>query len=93
MESRDPGAEFKKALGGNYPVEEFTIIMLTYKRERVLRSALARLKRIPYLNKVIVIWNSPGDPSSNMSWPNVGVPVKVSNSIIVNGQFPFQTYF
>ena len=93
MESRDPGAEFKKELGGNYPVEEFTIIMLTYKRERVLQSALARLKRIPYLNKVIVIWNSPGDPSSNMSWPNVGVPVKVSNSIIVNGQFPFQTDF
>ena len=31
------GKEFSESLGGNFPREQFTIVMLTYEREQVLR--------------------------------------------------------
>ena len=71
------GMEFQKALGGDYPFEQFTIVMLTYERELVLIEALGRLAGLQYLNKVVVIWNSPGNPSQDLKWPNIGVPIKV----------------
>lgn len=51
--------------------------MLTYKREQVLINALQRLKGLPFLNRVIVVWNNPTPPSSLIKWPEIGVPVKV----------------
>lgn len=30
------GKEFCESLGGNYPREQFTIVMLTYQREQVM---------------------------------------------------------
>ena len=71
------GVEFQKALGGDYLFEQFTVVMLTYKREMVLLEALSRLAGLQYLNKVIVVWNSPGDSPSDLNWPDIGVPVKV----------------
>lgn len=71
------GVEFQKALGGNYPVEQFTIVMLTYERELVLMEALERLAGLQYLNKVVVVWNSPQDPSPDLKWPAIGVPIDV----------------
>lgn len=47
------GREFSEALGGDRPREQFTIVILTYEREVVLAAALARLRGLPYLNKVI----------------------------------------
>ena len=52
--------------------------MLTYEREQVLVMAITRLKGLPYLNKVVVVWNNPVPPSHNMVWPDIGVPVIVS---------------
>lgn len=46
------GREFSEALGGDRPREQFTIVILTYERESVLAAALARLRGLPYLNKV-----------------------------------------
>lgn len=46
------GKEFSEALGGDRPREQFTIVILTYERETVLAAALARLRGLPYLNKV-----------------------------------------
>lgn len=46
------GKEFSEALGGDRPREQFTIVILTYEREAVLAAALARLRGLPYLNKV-----------------------------------------
>jgi len=43
---------FQESLGGNTPREQFTMVMLTYKREEVLLQALKRLSGLPYLNKV-----------------------------------------
>lgn len=71
------GKEFSEALGGNYPREQFTIVMLTYEREQVLINSLARLYGLPYLNKVLVVWNSPKPPMEDLKWPDIGVPIHV----------------
>ena len=71
------GHEFSLALGGNSPQEQFTVVMLTYEREQVLINSLARLYGLPYLNKVLVVWNSPQPPSSDLQWPDIGVPIHV----------------
>ena len=59
------------------PQEQFTVVMLTYEREQVLMNSLARLYGLPYLNKVIVVWNSPKPPSPDLQWPDIGVPIHV----------------
>lgn len=88
------GKEFSEALGGNQAKEQFTIVMLTYEREAVLIDSLSKLKGIPYLNKVLVIWNSPDQlPSADLRWPDIGVQIEVlkaeKNSL--NNRFlPFQ---
>jgi alpha-1,4-N-acetylglucosaminyltransferase EXTL3 len=46
-----------KGLGGNYDDEQFTIIIMTYKREKLLSLELERYLKLPYLHKIIVIWN------------------------------------
>ncbi|KAH9513647.1 Exostoses (Multiple)-like 3 [Bulinus truncatus] len=71
------GKEFGEALGGNSPREQFTIVMLTYDREVVLIQALHRFKGLPFLNKVIVVWNGENPPSADLRWPDIGVPVEV----------------
>uniref|UniRef100_A0A5S6QUL4 Glycosyl transferase 64 domain-containing protein n=1 Tax=Trichuris muris TaxID=70415 RepID=A0A5S6QUL4_TRIMR len=71
------GKEFSKALGGNFPKEQFTVVMLTYNREQVLIQALLRLADLPYLNKVIVVWNGESEPSSDLVWPKLSAPIVV----------------
>ncbi|XP_018323408.2 exostosin-3 [Agrilus planipennis] len=71
------GKEFSEALGGNYPREQFTILLLTYERDQVLLDSIARLRGLPYLNSVLVVWNSPKPPSPELRWPDIGVPVHV----------------
>ena len=73
------GKEFSQSLGGNYPAEQFTIVMLTYERETVLMESIARLHGLPYLNKVIVVWNGEIPPSPDLRWPDLGddIPIKV----------------
>ncbi|GAV03828.1 hypothetical protein RvY_14204-2 [Ramazzottius varieornatus] len=71
------GKEFSEALGGNYPREQFTAVILTYEREAVLSKSLARLNNLPYLNKVVVIWNSPEKPSELLTLPKLHVPTVI----------------
>jgi len=71
------GAQFSQAIGGNSPQEQFTVVMLTYQREQVLLNSLARLYGLPYLNKVVVVWNSPEPPAEDLQWPDIGVPIHV----------------
>ena len=75
------GKEFSENLGGNLPREQFTIVMLTYEREQVLIESLARLDGLPYLHKVVVVWNSPRPPSPDLKWPEIGVPVHVIRTL------------
>ncbi|KAL3892228.1 hypothetical protein ACJMK2_004457 [Sinanodonta woodiana] len=86
------GKEFSESLGGDLPREQFTVVMLTYEREAVMISAVQRLKGLPYLNKVIVVWNNPNPPSADLRWPNIRVPVhviKVAKNSLNNRFLPF----
>ncbi|KAM3723091.1 Exostosin-2 [Dirofilaria immitis] len=82
------GATFSNALGGNRPREQFTVVLLTYQRDAVLAAALERLNNMPYLNKVLVIWNGHQAPLER-SWPRLHVPVIFINSTVnsLNNRF------
>lgn len=71
------GKEFSEALGGNNPREQFTVLLLTYEREQVLLDSVARLRGLPYLNSVVVVWNSPKPPSPELRWPDIGAPLHI----------------
>lgn len=71
------GKEFGESLGGNHPREQFTIVILTYEREQVLMDSLGRLYGLPYLHKVVVVWNSPKPPLEDLRWPEIGVQVEI----------------
>ena len=72
------GDEFRAQLRGNYPVEGFTVVALTYQRTKHLPSFLSNFKDCPFLSKVIVVWNNDEDPPEDMTWPDIGVPIEVS---------------
>ncbi|GLG98438.1 Exostosin-3 [Gryllus bimaculatus] len=87
------GKEFCESLGGNNPREQFTIVMLTYEREQVLINSLSRLYGLPYLHKVVVVWNSPKPPLEDLRWPDIGVPVhvvKASRNSLNNRFLPYE---
>jgi alpha-1,4-N-acetylglucosaminyltransferase EXTL3 len=46
-----------QGLGGNYDDEQFTIIILTYKREKLLSLVIDKYFDLPYLHKIVVVWN------------------------------------
>ena len=73
------GIAFARSLGGDHPVEQFTVLMLTYDREVILMEALQRLSGMKYLHKVVVVWNNPKDPSPDLSWPDIDVKIEVFN--------------
>ncbi|ESO00244.1 hypothetical protein HELRODRAFT_83262 [Helobdella robusta] len=75
------GDEFKESLGGNFPKEQFTIVILTYERETVLLAAVAKFKNLPYLNKVIIVWNNNKPPSRDLKWPDIGVKIEVMRTV------------
>ncbi|XP_076454154.1 exostosin-like 3 isoform X2 [Babylonia areolata] len=83
---------FNKDLGMNMYEEQFTVVILTYKREKALMQSLTRLNGMPFLNKVVVVWNDPAPPSPSLSWPTIGVPVEVvkgKNNSLNNRFLPF----
>ncbi|XP_003748595.2 exostosin-like 3 [Galendromus occidentalis] len=72
------GKEFAEALGGNYPREQFTAVVLTYDRPQVLIEGISNFKGLPYLSKVLVVWNGPDSPGpETLTWPEIGVPIQV----------------
>ena len=71
------GETFRAFPGSIRPPERFTVVLLTYERPLVLVGAIQRLAGIAHLDRVVVVWNSPQPPSSDLAWPNIGVPVHV----------------
>jgi len=68
--------------------------MLTYDREQVLLDSLKRLHSLPYLNRVVVVWNSPKPPLEDLRWPDIGVPihvVKAAKNSLNNRFLPFES--
>jgi hypothetical protein len=74
------GDDFRAQLRGNYPLEGFTVVALTYHRTKHLPSFLSNFKACPFLSKIIVVWNNDDDPPEGMAWPDIGVPVEVSEN-------------
>uniref|UniRef100_A0A0N5C454 Glyco_transf_64 domain-containing protein n=1 Tax=Strongyloides papillosus TaxID=174720 RepID=A0A0N5C454_STREA len=85
------GVEFSKALGGNRNREQFTVVILTYNRDQILYSSLERLHQMPYLNKIIVVWNNVNRKPQN-NWPHLHVPIvfiNVTKNSLNNRFYPF----
>ncbi len=60
------GHFFHHHLSGNHPIEQFTIIILTYKRETLLTTLLDSYLHLSHLHSILVVWNDyEGNPSPN----------------------------
>ncbi|EPB68027.1 EXTL2, alpha-1,4-N-acetylhexosaminyltransferase [Ancylostoma ceylanicum] len=67
------------------------VVLLTYNRDAVLATSLERLHRLPYLNKVIVVWNNIAREPMG-AWPRLHVPVefiKVTTNSLNNRFVPW----
>uniref|UniRef100_A0A1I7SX21 Exostosin domain-containing protein n=1 Tax=Bursaphelenchus xylophilus TaxID=6326 RepID=A0A1I7SX21_BURXY len=69
------GSSFSQSLGGNRIREQFTAVIQTYNRDSVLNTTLADLNRLPYLNKVIVVWNNMDRSPDPLLWPKLHCPI------------------
>lgn len=52
------GKFFNHHLSGNQAEEQYTIVILTYKREKILSDLLAKYLKYPYLHSIVVVWNN-----------------------------------
>jgi alpha-1,4-N-acetylglucosaminyltransferase EXTL3 len=71
------GPYFENYLLGDVPDEYFTVVMLTYRREEVVKESIERLKSLPYLAKIVVVWNDPETSPFELDWPQLSIPLKV----------------
>ena len=64
--------------------EKFTIVILTYHRERDLLQLVWRLKNCPFLDKVVIVWNNEKNWThpKQYKWPNIGIPIEVIMQIM-----------
>ncbi|CAD5212457.1 unnamed protein product [Bursaphelenchus okinawaensis] len=69
------GLTYSQSLGGNRKREQFTAVIQTYNRDSVLNVTLADLNRLPYLNKVIVVWNNIDRSPESLIWPKLHCPI------------------
>ena len=72
------GPYFQNYLLGNVPEEYFTVVMLTYRREEVVKESIERLNGLDHLAKIIVVWNDPDTSPYTIEWPTLSVPVEVN---------------
>ena len=63
----------------------FVVVILTYDRAELLQQQLAQFNGLPYLNKVVIIWNNPSYPAPNLQWPQIHVPIMVSAHCLLHG--------
>ena len=71
------GPDFSYLLLGNRPVEYFTVVILTYKRTRILTKLLFSLRALSYVDRFLIIWNNPEDPPPPTHWPTLPAPLEV----------------
>lgn len=51
-----------------------SVVILSYNRDAILSATLERLHKLPYLNRVIVVWNN-ADREPQGPWPKLHVPI------------------
>jgi len=59
------GKMFNHYLSGNFAEEQFTLLILTFKRENSLMVLLEKYVKLPYLNSIIIVWNEIETEPSN----------------------------
>ena len=64
--------------------EKFTIVILTYHREKSLIKLVWRLKNCHFLDKVVIVWNNEQNRKhpKQYKWPNIGIPIEVNMQIM-----------
>ena len=64
--------------------EKFTIVILTYHREKALIKLVEKLKNCPSLDKVVIVWNNEQNIKhpKQYKWPDIGIPIEVNMQIM-----------
>ena len=60
-----------------------TVVIMCYKKVFALINQVKRLVGLPYLNKVLVVWNSDEPwraPPPDARWPDIGVRLQVKRT-------------
>jgi hypothetical protein len=52
------GRLFHNELGGNFKSEQFTIVILSYKRDSILSDLIEKYVKLPFLHSIIIVWNA-----------------------------------
>lgn len=79
-------ARFNSTLLGNYADERFTILMTVENSVNdggKLHDILLHFEHLPFMGKVVVVWN--GDPSlwNEVILPDIGAPIEVSAQLTI----------
>uniref|UniRef100_A0A914CGB0 Glycosyl transferase 64 domain-containing protein n=1 Tax=Acrobeloides nanus TaxID=290746 RepID=A0A914CGB0_9BILA len=73
-------SSYHNILGGSQPDENYTIIMLAYKRDEQIKIAVNRMNDLKFLDRVIVVWNDvKREPPLSDWWPILHVPLFIVN--------------
>lgn len=93
------GKFFHSHLSGNFDnLEQFTMVILTFNREELLVQYLERYFRtVPYLNSILVVWNSVNTEPKWYLWQNLSIFIqskrlqilKMSQNSLNNRFLPF----
>ena len=69
--------------------EKFTIVILTYHREKPLLELVQSLKNCPSLDKVVIVWNNEQSCThpKEYKWPDIGLPIEVNMQIMSTHAF------
>ncbi len=51
------GKFFNHILGGNFKEEQFTIVILAFKRETLMSSLIESYLKLAYLHSILIVWN------------------------------------
>ncbi|XP_029650148.1 exostosin-like 3 [Octopus sinensis] len=63
--------------GKSWPPEKFTVVILTYRRQYILYKILNALHNLPFLDRVVIVWNDLFTPVNKTIIPELHVPVYV----------------
>ncbi|CAE1326371.1 EXTL3 [Acanthosepion pharaonis] len=64
-------------VGRSWPTEKFTVLIVTYHRENILKQILSQYKNLPFLDRIVLVWNAQDNKVNKSVIPDIGVPIHV----------------
>lgn len=64
-------------VGRSWPKEKFTVLIVTYHRENILKQILSQYKNLPFLDRIVLVWNAQDNNVNKSVIPDIGVPIHV----------------